>query len=52
MKKESETRNMTEEDKEERGDIYFTVNRNGKRRVISKEAWEKEWLDWYNKNNR
>jgi hypothetical protein len=36
--------------KEEVSDIYFSI-RNGEKRQVSKEEWEREWLRWWNKNS-
>tara|TARA_Y100001938_G_C8069584_1_gene422301 strand:- start:1710 stop:1865 length:156 start_codon:yes stop_codon:yes gene_type:complete len=31
-------------------DIYFSI-RNGMKRQVSKEEWEREWLRWWKKNS-
>jgi hypothetical protein len=30
---------------------FFFSYRSGKSRQVTKEEWEKEWLDWWNKTN-
>jgi len=42
----------SEESKEEDNSVFYFANDKGNRRRLSKEDWEREWLNWWNKIQR
>jgi hypothetical protein len=32
--------------------VTYMLYRNGEARIVSKEAWERSWLSWFNRNQR
>lgn len=39
-------------DKNEKKEAVYVVYRNGKAKVVSKEAWEKGWLSWWKRTSK
>lgn len=32
--------------------VYYIIYIRGKARLVSKEEWERSWLNWYKKNKK